>query len=83
MIYHYYFRRVKYLTAHRVGWSLLTKKFNLCTPFDGTVLTDVINLFESLIGNFEGIVQYNKDNRKDQKKKQYYLNFFSHFFNVN
>ncbi|XP_023327712.1 putative serine protease F56F10.1 [Eurytemora carolleeae] len=62
-------KRVKYLTAHRVGWSLLTKKFNLCTPFDGTVLTDVINLFESLIGNFEGIVQYNKDNREFEGAK--------------
>ena len=57
------FRKVKYLTSHRVGWDLLTKKFKLCSAFDGNILADIINLFESLIGNFEGIVQYNKDNR--------------------
>jgi len=62
-------RRVKYLTTHRVGWSLITRKFDLCSPFDGHIPTDVSNLFESLIGNFEGIVQYNKDNREFEGAK--------------
>jgi len=57
-------KRVKYLTSHRVGWSLLSKKFRLCSAFDGSQLTDVANLFESLVGNFEGVVQYNRDNRE-------------------
>jgi len=57
-------KRVKYLTSHRVGWSLLTKQFSLCSPFNGSQLADVASLFEALVGNFEGIVQYNKDNRE-------------------
>ncbi len=35
----------------------------LCKPLDGTKSEDVATLFEGLIGNFEDIVQYNKDNR--------------------
>jgi hypothetical protein len=35
----------------------------LCSPFDGTNDDNVATLFESLIGNFEDIVQYNKDNK--------------------
>ena len=35
----------------------------LCKPIDGTKADDVSNLYESLIGNFEDIVQYNKDNK--------------------
>eukprot|EP00088_Acartia_fossae_P038980 TRINITY_DN4052_c1_g3_i2.p1 TRINITY_DN4052_c1_g3~~TRINITY_DN4052_c1_g3_i2.p1 ORF type:complete len:487 (+),score=107.90 TRINITY_DN4052_c1_g3_i2:51-1511(+) len=54
---------VKMLVAHRLGWRTLTKMFRLCTPFNGNKLTDITNLYETLIGNFEGIVQYNKDNR--------------------
>ena len=55
--------KTQFLTAHRVGWQMIKKKFKLCSNFDGTNQNDVTNLFESLIGNFEGIVQYNKDNR--------------------
>lgn len=57
-------KRVQYLTTHRVGWSMLTRKLKLCSPFDGSVLADIINLFESLLGTFEDVVQYNKDNRQ-------------------
>ena len=56
-------RKTQFLTAHRVGWQMLKKKYNLCSNFDGTNSNDVTNLFEALIGNFEGIVQYNKDNK--------------------
>ena len=27
--------KISFLTSHRVGWSMLTKLFNLCLPFDG------------------------------------------------
>lgn len=57
------FEKVKFLTSHRVGWSMLTRMFTLCSPFDGAKTEDTATLFESLIGNFEGVVQYNKDNR--------------------
>ena len=56
-------RRVQRLQAHRVGWAMIRKKFKLCSNFDGKKTKDVTNLFESLVGNFEGIVQYNRDNR--------------------
>lgn len=43
---------------------MLSRMFTLCTPFDGTKTEDTATLFESLIGNFEGVVQYNRDNRE-------------------
>ena len=46
-----------------MGWKFLSQHFKLCSSLDGGNKYDVTNLFESLIGNFEGIVQYNKDNR--------------------
>ena len=55
--------QVASLTAHRIGWKMISKHFQLCSSLDGKNQDDVTNLFESLIGNFEGIVQYNKDNR--------------------
>lgn len=46
------------------GWEILTKKFRLCDPLDGTNKDDVANFVSAVAGNFEGVVQYNKDNRK-------------------
>ena len=43
--------------------TLVFVNYRLCKPIDGTNANDVSNLFESLIGNFEDIVQYNKDNK--------------------
>ena len=37
--------------------------FKTCTPFDGTDSKNVSNVMEAIIGNFEDIIQYNKDNR--------------------
>ena len=37
--------------------------YSLCTDVDISNALDVANLFSSLAGNFEGVVQYNKDNR--------------------
>ena len=51
------------LTLHRVGWQLMSNLFKTCSPFDGTDPNDVSNIMESLIGNFEGVIQYNRDNR--------------------
>ena len=45
------------------GWKALTKSFMLCDPLDGTSEEDVGNFVQSLASNFEGVVQYNKDNR--------------------
>ena len=68
--------KVQYLTQHRlvlqqlfnknlpffirVGWQMLGQKFHLCQPFDGTNKANVATLVETLLGNFETIIQYNK-----------------------
>jgi pimeloyl-ACP methyl ester carboxylesterase len=51
------------LLKRRTGWWMLQKTFKLCDEFRGDNKKDVSNLFESLAGNFEDIVQYNEDNR--------------------
>lgn len=56
-------QQVSLLLKHRVGWQTLTKIFKLCDPLDATIQNDVANLVQTLGGNFEGIVQYNRDNR--------------------
>ena len=43
---------------------ILTFFLRLCTPLNATNTNDVANLFESLIGMFEDVVQYNNDNRE-------------------
>lgn len=35
----------------------------LCDPLDTSKHLDAASLFSNLAGNFEGVVQYNKDNR--------------------
>eukprot|EP00096_Caligus_rogercresseyi_P009056 TRINITY_DN3006_c0_g1_i1.p1 TRINITY_DN3006_c0_g1~~TRINITY_DN3006_c0_g1_i1.p1 ORF type:complete len:501 (-),score=82.80 TRINITY_DN3006_c0_g1_i1:279-1751(-) len=54
---------VQRLLEHQVGMRVLSKMFKLCEPLNGTLSRDVSSFMESLIGNFEGVVQYNKDNR--------------------
>ena len=39
---------------------MLGQKFHLCQPFDGTNKANVATLVETLLGNFETIIQYNK-----------------------
>lgn len=47
----------------------MEKLFRLCDPLDVRNGLDVANLFETLAGNFEGVVQYNKDNREFKGSK--------------
>ena len=47
-------RKVQVMTRKRSNWSTITKMFNLCSPFNGNSLVDITNLFEALVGNFEG-----------------------------
>lgn len=48
-----------------IGQRNINDKFKLCDPIDQNMKNsnDVSNLFETLAGNFAGVVQYNKDNR--------------------
>ncbi|TRY70321.1 hypothetical protein TCAL_08250 [Tigriopus californicus] len=57
------FKYVKkgYLSKHVSGPNQIL--YSLCTPFDSTKKHDMANFFENLVGNFEDVVQYNKDNR--------------------
>lgn len=48
-----------------MGQRNLNKLFRLCDPVEKSINSpnDIANFFESLAGNFAGVVQYNKDNR--------------------
>ena len=61
--------RVQFLTQHRLGWRMLEKKFKLCSVFDGSKNTSVATLIETLLGNLETIVQYNKGSIHKEMKK--------------
>lgn len=51
------------LLQHRMGWQYLTTTFNLCDDLDPQNKDDLASFFQLLAGNFENVVQYNKDNR--------------------
>ncbi|GAB6029846.1 Thymus-specific serine protease [Chamberlinius hualienensis] len=57
------------LAQGQSGWSTLTSQFRLCSTLDGSNSLDVANFYSYLCGNFEGVVQYNKDNREFQGSK--------------
>jgi len=45
------------------AYKTIEKSFKLCGPLNTDNDLDVSNLFQSLTDHFEGVVQYNKDNR--------------------
>lgn len=51
------------LIQQPVGAKLVSQMFNLCEPLNVHNVKDVSNLAESLAGNFDEVVQYNRDNR--------------------
>lgn len=51
------------LLGDQSGGELLTKKFRLCSTLDVSRKYDKENFATTLAGNFQGVVQYNKDNR--------------------
>ncbi|GJQ66354.1 hypothetical protein Trydic_g10538 [Trypoxylus dichotomus] len=57
--------QIEILLRHMIGQRNINEKFKLCDPIDQNInnTNDVSNLFETLAGNFAGVVQYNKDNR--------------------
>lgn len=63
--------QVDILLKHMVGQRNLNKLFRLCDPIEKSINSpnDIANLFETLAGNFAGIVQYNKDNRIGKSAK--------------
>ena len=50
-----------WLTNDLTEWTCF---YRLCDDIDTKNTKDVSNLFSNLAGNFEGVVQYNRDNRK-------------------
>ncbi|RWS14382.1 putative serine protease K12H4.7-like protein [Dinothrombium tinctorium] len=60
-------RQLAQLLANQEKWPAIGSTFNTCDRFDGRFKNDVSNFVESLAGNFEGVVQYNKDNRDFEK----------------
>ena len=63
--------QVENLLKHPLGWRTLTSMFKLCAPFNGSNQNDLRNLAQALVGNFEGIVQYNRDNRAFEVCRMY------------
>ncbi|XP_025835143.1 putative serine protease F56F10.1 [Agrilus planipennis] len=61
---------VNTLLRHRIGQLNVNNKFKLCDPVEKSIdnKNDISNLFETLAGNFAGVVQYNKDNRLSKNK---------------
>lgn len=64
-------QQIEILLRHMVGQLSLNDKFKLCTPIQESINNpnDIANFFETLSGNFAGVVQYNKDNRKGKYPK--------------
>jgi len=46
------------------GVRQIKEQFKLCDDIDSGNTDDIANLFNNLAGNFENVVQYNKDNRE-------------------
>jgi hypothetical protein len=51
---------------------------SLCDPIE--TQNDVDNFFETVAGNFEGVVQYNKDNRAFEVKFSSFIWLFFRIF---
>lgn len=64
-------QNIEVLLKHLIGQRTLTKLFNLCDPLEDSIknASDISNFFETLAGNFAGVVQYNKDNRIGKSAK--------------
>ena len=50
------------LTQNTQSWNKLGKMFRLCQPFDGSK-AGLATLVETLLGNLETVVQYNRDKK--------------------
>ncbi|KAH8041209.1 hypothetical protein HPB51_013869 [Rhipicephalus microplus] len=59
-----------FLAASPDNWPAIKDMFKLCTYFNGFNANNMANLFQSLAGNFEGIVQYNKDAREFEARRR-------------
>ncbi|KAK9877980.1 hypothetical protein WA026_020195 [Henosepilachna vigintioctopunctata] len=62
--------QVSLLMKHPLGLKKLNKAFKLCDPLESLIgeQKHISNFWETLAGNFAGVVQYNKDNRIGKTK---------------
>ncbi|PVD19043.1 hypothetical protein C0Q70_21602 [Pomacea canaliculata] len=56
-------QQLEKLLSDETGRQQLRKMFNLCDDINIANSDDIANLYSVLAGNFEDVVQYNKDNR--------------------
>lgn len=63
--------QISTLLRHMIGQRSFTEKFKLCDPVEKSIKNnlDISNLYETLSGNFAGVVQYNKDNRRGKNAR--------------
>ncbi|XP_055609712.1 putative serine protease K12H4.7 [Uranotaenia lowii] len=61
--------QIETMLKHMVGQRSLSDKFKLCDPVEKSISNplDIQSLFETVAGNFAGVVQYNKDNSPHAK----------------
>ncbi|XP_003742341.1 putative serine protease K12H4.7 [Galendromus occidentalis] len=59
------FQALQVKAARRSSWPDIDNEFKTCVPFDGYNSLNLQNFFQTIAGNFEGIVQYNKDQRME------------------
>ncbi|OQR76365.1 putative serine protease K12H4.7-like [Tropilaelaps mercedesae] len=57
------FEQLKRLVTIRSQWAVIDEKFKTCVPFVSSNKLNMQSFFESVAGHFEGVVQYNKDQR--------------------
>ena len=56
--------KIENMISSNAGMTSLSQKFHLNPPLSSNSNSDdVSNFFETLAGNFDGVVQYNRDNR--------------------
>ncbi|XP_022658544.1 putative serine protease K12H4.7 [Varroa jacobsoni] len=57
------FAHLEKLAARREKWAIIDGQFKTCVPFDAFNQLNMQNFFQTMAGLFEGVVQYNKDER--------------------
>lgn len=62
-------QQIDVLLKHMIGQRTLNEKYKLCDPVEKSVSNplDIANLYEGLASDFAGVVQYNKDNRDNNR----------------
>jgi len=56
-------QNLELMATKKDQWQAIDEKFKTCIPFDAFNKNNLENFFQTIAGNFAGVVQYNKDQR--------------------